>query len=75
MMSASREKSETAELLEMVQKVSDSSRSPSPRAIQSALAKPRKSRLKLESMLPRAAPRPRAGACTLESSLRCRQGL
>jgi len=35
MMSASREKSETAELLEMVQKVSDSSRSPSPRAIQS----------------------------------------
>jgi hypothetical protein len=37
MMSASREKSETAELLEMVQKVSDSSRSPSPRAIQSAL--------------------------------------
>ena len=38
MMPASREKSETAELLEMVQKVSDSSRSPSPRAIQSALA-------------------------------------
>ena len=38
MMPASREKSETAELLEMVQKVSDSSRSPSPRAIQSALS-------------------------------------
>jgi hypothetical protein len=32
------EKSETAELLEMVQKVSDSSQSPSPRAIQSSLA-------------------------------------
>jgi hypothetical protein len=38
MMPAPGEKSETAELLEMVQKVSLSSRSPSPRAIQSALA-------------------------------------
>ena len=38
MMPAPRDKSETAELLEMVQKVSDSSQSPSPRAIQSSLA-------------------------------------
>jgi hypothetical protein len=38
MMPAPRDKSEMAELLEMVQKVVDSSRSASPRAIQSALA-------------------------------------
>jgi hypothetical protein len=38
MMPAPGEKSETAKLMEMVQKVVDSSQSASPRAIQSALA-------------------------------------